>query len=141
MLACTRCCGSGSGGKSRRHLPGACLKAEPRSYVSFQALLVTLDHEQVIAPLLDDLRAQVALAEHGIAQNNMASERQDAQQFQRGFMLVGLGVNADLGENRLMLMSVGGNEMVTRRLTVATAPQRLTVERDRPRRSVLRRRR
>jgi hypothetical protein len=140
MLVCTCSGGRGSGGKSRRNLAGTCLKSEPRSYVSFQALLIAFDREQVVASLLDDLGAQIALAEHRIAHNHTTPKRQNAQQFQGGFMFVGLGINADLSENRSVLMSVGGDQVVTRRLTVATTTQCLAVKGDRLRRTALCRR-
>jgi hypothetical protein len=113
--------GGGSGGKSRRDTAGAGLKAEAGGDVSLQAQLVALDREQVVAALRDDLLAHVTLAEHGIAEDDAALDRQDAQQFESGLVLVALGIDAQLGQHRLVLMGVGGHEMLPRRRVVATA--------------------
>src|SRR5262245_66458134 len=79
-----------SGGKGGGHRPGRRLVAEAGRHVRLQAGLVLLDQEQVVAPPLDDLRAEVALAEQGVADDDAALDRQDAQQLQGGLVLVGL---------------------------------------------------
>jgi hypothetical protein len=128
----TRCGPGGgtSGGKSRRHAPGAGLESEARGYVSLQAQLVTLDREQVVAALLDDLRTQVTLAKHRVAEDDPALDRQDARQFQGRLVLVRLGINPDLGEDGLMLVRVGGDQVLAGRLAIAAAAECLTVEGD-----------
>jgi hypothetical protein len=130
VLTWTRSAGTAAGGKSRRDPAGACLEAEPRGDVSLQSPLVALDRKQVVAALLDDLRAQVALAKHRIAQDDAALDGQDAQQFQSGLVLVGLGIDPDLGEDGVVLMRVGGHEVVPGRRAVAAAAQGLPVEGD-----------
>ena len=103
-----------SGGKSRRDTPRGALKSEADSDVPFQPQLVALDREQVVAPLLDNLGTHVPLTEQGVAQNDAALDRQDAQQLQGGLVFVGLGVHAYLGENGFLFMSVGRHEVVAR---------------------------
>jgi hypothetical protein len=120
---CTRSGAGGgtSGGKSRRDTPGAGLGAEAGGYVPLQAQLVPLDREQVVAALLDDLRAQVALAEQRVAEEDPPRDRQDAQQLQGGLVLVGLGIDLDLGEDGLVPVGIGGDQVLTGRLAVAAA--------------------
>src|SRR5947208_15376323 len=62
--------GGTSGGKSRRDTAGASLEAEAGSDVSLQPQLVAFDCEQVVATFLDDLGAQVALAEQRVAEDD-----------------------------------------------------------------------
>jgi hypothetical protein len=57
--------------------------------------LVVFDHDEVMAAVLDHLRAEVTLAEHRIAGNDPAFEHHPLEQSQRRLVLVGLG--ADLG--------------------------------------------
>jgi hypothetical protein len=78
--------------------------------------------------LLDDLRAQVALAEQRVAEDDPSPDRQDAQQFQSGLVLVGLGIDLDLGQDSVMLVGISGDEVLTGRRAVAAAAQRLAVE-------------
>ena len=78
--------------------------------------------------MLDDLRAQVALAEHGVAEDDLPLDRQDAQQFQGGLVLVGLGIDLDLGEDGLVLVGIGGDQVLTGHRAVAATAQRLAVQ-------------
>lgn len=122
---------SGSGGKSRRNLAGACLEVEPRGYVSLQPKLIAFDREQVVSSLLDDLRTQVALAKHRVTENDAPLERQDAEQFESRLVFVGLGIDAYLRKNGPLLMGESGYQMLARRLAVATATEVFAVEGDR----------
>src|SRR4051812_41630895 len=67
------------GGKGGRDRPGRRLVAEARPHVYLQPWLVALGKEDVVALLLDDLGAHVALAEDGVAQHDLAFDGQDAQ--------------------------------------------------------------
>src|SRR5262249_54990893 len=84
--------GSPSGGKSRGQPPRLLLIGQPGGYVVGQRRLVVLDGQDVIAAAGDDLGAEVALAEEGVASDDAAPQRQDAQQLQSGLVLVGLGI-------------------------------------------------
>lgn len=123
--------GSGSGGKSRRNLAGACLEVEPRGDVSLQAQLIAFDREEVVPFTLDYLRTQVTLAEHGIAKDDMALDRQNAEQFESGLVFVGLGIHPYLPEDSPLLMGKSGHQVVARRVAIVAATQVLAVERDR----------
>src|SRR5205823_6100179 len=107
--------GGTSGGKSRRDTAGASLEAEAGSDVSLQPQLVAFDCEQVVATFLDDLGAQVALAEQRVAEDDLPLDWQDAQQLQGGLVLVGLGIDLDLGEDGLVLVGIGGDQVLTGR--------------------------
>src|SRR5215212_5129675 len=123
--------GGGSGGKSRRNLAGACLEAEPRSYVSLQPKLIAFDREQVVPSLFDDLRTQVTLAKHRVTEDDAPLDRQDAEQFESRLVFVGLGIDAYLREDCLMLMGESGYQMLARRLAITAATEVLAVEGDR----------
>ena len=107
------------------------LVAEPRGDIGVQARLVVLDEEDVVAPLLDDLLAEVALTEDGVADDDPIPNGQQSQQFQGRLVLVGLGIDAHLNEDRFDQRRVGGDQMLSGRLAVAAAPQGLAVERNR----------
>lgn len=78
--------------------------------------------------MLDNLGTHVPLTEQGVAQNDAALDRQDAQQLQGGLVFVGLGVHAYLGENGFLFMSVGRHEVVARQVAIAAATQGFAVE-------------
>jgi hypothetical protein len=93
--------------------------------------LVAFDREQVIATGVDDFLAHVSLAEQGVSEDNPAFERQNAQQFQGSLVFVGLGIDPDLGQDGLVVMSVSGDQMLTGRFAVAAATQGFAIERKR----------
>src|SRR5947209_4621763 len=101
--------GRSSGGKSGGEPPCLLLTAEPRSDVDLQRRLVVLDGEDVIAAGRDDLRADVPLAEQGVAGEDISLHRQDAQQLQGGLVLVGLCMDSQLRPDRLDFRAVGGD--------------------------------
>lgn len=103
---------------------------QTRTYVSDQRWLVVLGEKNVVAPLGHDLGTDVALAEHGVAAEEVAADRQNPQQLQGGLVLVGLGVHADLGEDGLDVRRVGGDEVLTGRIAVMAAAGGLAVEGD-----------
>ena len=51
------------------------------------------------------------MREHGIAADDFALQRQHPQQLQRGLVLVGLGIHPELGQDRLDLRGVGGDQV------------------------------
>ena len=62
--------------------------------------MVAFDKHQVIAPRIDHLSAEIALAEYGIAGDQTPLEDQTLEQSKGGFVLVGL-VLAAVGDGRL----------------------------------------
>jgi len=103
---------------------------EPRSDVDHQRRLVVLDCEDIIAAGRDDRRAEVPLAEQGIAGDDVALHRQDVQQLQGCLVLVGLGIDLDLAQNRLGFGEVGGDEMLAGHFTLPAAARGLAVQGD-----------
>src|SRR5205085_1735695 len=91
--------------------------------------LVRLDGEDVVAAPLDDLLGQVALAEGGVADYDLAPQRQDAQQAQGRLVLVGPGAHAQLAEDGLGLGGVGGHQVLAGDLPLAAAARGLAVQR------------
>jgi hypothetical protein len=71
--------GRPSGGKSRGRSPRLLVVSQPGRHVYRQARLVVLDDQHVVAAGPDDLLADVALAEHGVAGEDVAAHGQDAQ--------------------------------------------------------------
>ena len=129
------CPAGGAVGRSSRGKSGCSplcllLGSEPRTYVSRQRRLVVLDREEVVAAALDDLRANVALAKHRVAGEDLAPSGQDAQQFLGRFVFVGLGIHSDLGQDGLGRRAVGGHEVLSRHFPVTTASRRLAVQGD-----------
>jgi len=92
--------------------------------------LVVLDGQDVIAAAGDDLGAEVALAEEGVASDDAAPQRQDAQQLQSGLVLVGLGIDAHLGQDGLGVGGIGSNEVLAGGLTVLATTHGLAVQGD-----------
>jgi hypothetical protein len=68
--------------------------------------------------------------EHGISGDDLALQSQHAQQFQRGLMFVGLGIHPKLGQDRLDVRGIGGEQVDPGRRAVATAPGGLAVDGD-----------
>jgi hypothetical protein len=54
----------------------------------------------------------------------------DAQQLQGGLMLVGLGIDSDLAQNRLGFGQVGGDEMLAGHFPLPAAARGLAVQGD-----------
>jgi hypothetical protein len=55
-------------------------------------------------------------------------DRQHSQQFQRGLMLVGLGIHPELANDGFDVRGIGRDQVNSRRLAVATATGRLAVD-------------
>lgn len=83
--------------------------AEPGLDVDHRARLVVLSEQQVVAAPVDHLLGQVTLAGGGIAGDDLALQRQDAEQFEGGLVFVGPGIDSDLAQDGLGLGGVGGD--------------------------------
>jgi hypothetical protein len=92
--------------------------------------LVLLDGQDVIAPALDHLFADIAVREHGIACDDSALDREHAQQFQGRLVFVGLGVHPELADHGSDVRGVSRNQVNRGRLAVATPSGGLAVEGD-----------
>jgi len=66
--------GKSSGGKSGRERPCLRVVTQAGAYIHRQAWLVVLDEEDVVAAAFDDLRADITLTEHGIADKDVARD-------------------------------------------------------------------
>ena len=108
--------------------PSLVPECEPGGYVGGQTFLVVLDREEVVPTLADDLRADVLLAEHRVAGDDPALQRQHAEQLQGGLVLVGRGLDAQLGEHGPGGRGVGGQQVGARDLAVPAAAGGLAVD-------------
>jgi hypothetical protein len=90
--------------------------------------LVVLHRQDIITTLVEDGRANVAMGEHGIAGDDLATDRQHPQELQRRLVLVGLGIDPQLGQDRFDLRGRGGDQMDPGGLAVEAAPGGLAVE-------------
>lgn len=97
--------------------------------------MVLLDEEQVMALLADDLRAEITLAEHGVAGDQTALQDQIREQPKAGLMFVGLVEDAvgdgPLGERQPRLVGDDREQMHGLAKAVGTATSRLAVDRER----------
>jgi hypothetical protein len=84
--------------------------------------LVVLDEQDVVAAPRYDLGADVPLAEQSIPDEDPAGQRQDAQQLQGGLVLVGLAIDADLGEDRLGVRGIDRDEVLAGGLAIPATP-------------------
>jgi hypothetical protein len=80
--------------------------------------------------LVDDRRTNIALAKQGVADEQVAPHRQDAQQLQGGLVLIGLGIDAQLGQHGLGLRPIGRNQVLSGHVAVAAAASGLAVQGD-----------
>ena len=62
--------------------------------VGTECRLVFPHGKDVVASPLDHLRTHITVREHGVAGDDLALDREHSQQFQRGLVLVGLGIRA-----------------------------------------------
>src|SRR5260370_35734938 len=84
--------------------------SQPGIYVCCQRRLVVFPGKNVVAAGLDNLRAEVALAEQGIAGEDVPRDRQNTQQSQRRLVFVGLGIDFYLAQNGLGFAAIEGAE-------------------------------
>jgi hypothetical protein len=90
--------------------------------------LVVVNLPEIMASVGDHLMRKVALAEHRVAGDDTPFEGQILQQFEGGFVLVGLGVNTHLAEDAAGPL-VHRREQMDRRVVWAEAATRgLAVE-------------
>jgi hypothetical protein len=94
--------------------------------------LILLDEEQVMAPPVNDLGADVALAEHGVTGDQAAFEGKGLQEPKARLMLIGLVGDAardgPLGERQPRLVGHEGEQVHGLSEAIATAPGRLAVQ-------------
>lgn len=105
-------------------------EGESRLDVGLQSRLIAFDDENIIAPGIDHLLGHIPLAKHGVTDHHFPSERKEPQHFQSGLVFVGFGVHANLGEHGFNGRSIRGNEMLAGHITVSTAAQGFTIDRD-----------
>jgi hypothetical protein len=108
--------------------PFLVLEGQASRYVDGQAWLIVLDDQNVVATTVDDLRTKVTLTEGSVAGKDAALDGHDAEQLQSRFVLVGLGVDAELGHDGLDVRGISGQEVDGGSLTIATAAEALTIE-------------
>jgi hypothetical protein len=75
--------------------------------------LVGLGEEQVVAAPRHDGRAGVALAEQGVADDEAAPDRQQAQRLPGGLVLVGLGIDLHLDQDGFDQRGVGSDQVLS----------------------------
>jgi hypothetical protein len=73
--------------------------------------LVVFDGEHVVAAARPHCFADVLVAEQGVAGDHLALQGQDAQQFEGGLVLIGLGIDAQLAEDGGDLGGVGRQQV------------------------------
>jgi hypothetical protein len=117
-------------------LPLLVFPVQARLDVDRQRRLIVLDREDIVAAVVDDLLAQVTLAEEGIPGDDASADGQDAEQLQGRLVFVGLGIDPHLRQHRRGRAGVGSDEVLARHRTVAAAAQGLAVEGDDRRRFV-----
>ena len=93
--------------------------------------LVLLDRDDVIAATVHDFFTEIPLAKHRVAGDDFALQRQHAQKLQGRLMLVGLGVDAELGDHGADAWGIGGQQVNARHLVAGAAAQSLAVQRNR----------
>ncbi len=89
-----------------------------------QRRLVRLDRPHVVASPAEHLRADVAVREHDVAGDDLALQGQHPQEFQCRFVFVGLGIHAELGQDRFDVRGRNGHQVDPGRVAIATAPMR-----------------
>ena len=87
--------------------------------------MVVLGYQDIVPSPVADVLGHVAVGEHGVAGDHLALDRQHPQQPQGRLVLVGLGVDAELGQDRLDLRGVGGHQVDPGRRAVAAPPRRV----------------
>jgi len=92
--------------------------------------LILLDRDDIVAPAVYDFFAEIPLAKHGVARDDLAAYRQDAQQFQGGFVFVGAGINPHLRDHCRDVRRVGRQQVHAGHLVAGAASQGLAVQGD-----------
>jgi hypothetical protein len=92
--------------------------------------LIVLDRDHVVAAAVDDLFTEIPLAKHRVARDDLAAQGQHAQKLQRRLVLVGLGVDAQLGDHGGDARRVGGQQVDAGHLVTRAATQGLAVQGD-----------
>lgn len=113
--------GSPLGGKKSGLPPLLVLPIQARLDVDHQRRLIVLDREDIVAALVEDLPAQVALAEEGVAREDAAADGHNPQQLQGRFVFVGLGIDPHLRQHGGGRDGVSGDEVLAGHHAVSTA--------------------
>jgi hypothetical protein len=90
--------------------------------------LVLRDRQHVVASSFDHRGAHITVREHGVAGDDFALHREHAQQFQRGFVLVGRGIHPQLAHDGSDIWGIGRHQVDPGRLAVAAAPGGFAVD-------------
>ena len=73
--------------------------------------LVLLHRQHVITSPFDHLRTEIAVREHAIASDDLALDREHPQELQSGLVLIGLGIDPELSQDRLDVRSIGRHQV------------------------------
>jgi hypothetical protein len=92
--------------------------------------LILLDGDHVVTAAVDYLFTEIPLAKHGVAGDDLAPHGQHAQKLQGGFVLIGLGIDAELGDHGADARRIGGQQVDAGHLVAGAATQRLAIEGD-----------
>jgi hypothetical protein len=93
-----------------------------------QFRLVVLNEQQIIAAPIADGLGYIPVREHSIAADQFALHGQDAQETQGGFVLVGLGIDTQLPQDRGVVGGESRQQVDSGDLAVAAALERLAVQ-------------
>lgn len=113
--------GEAEGGKGRR-------RVEQLGDPLLHRRLVVLHVQDVLRPILGKGFGDFRLTEHGVAGDDLALHRGDAQEGQRRLVLVRLGVDADLPDHRLHRRGEQRHQMHRRHVPVVGAAEGFAVE-------------
>jgi hypothetical protein len=92
--------------------------------------LILLDRDHVVTAAVDHLVTEIPLTKHGVPGDDLAAQRQDTQKLQGRLVLVGRGVDAELGDHRADARCVGGQQVNARHLITRAATQGLAIQSD-----------
>jgi hypothetical protein len=93
-----------------------------------QRRLVFLDRQDIVSTSFNYAGAEIALREHCISSDDLASDRQYPQQFQRRFVFVRLAIDSQLGHRGMDLGRIRGDKVDCRCIAVATPTGRFTID-------------
>src|SRR5208337_2546479 len=113
---------------SRASWPGTAIFLSPPPGLIEKLRLVLLHRQDVIASPFDHLRTKIAMREHRVARDDLVLDRQHPQEFRSGLVLVGLGIDPELGQNRFDVRGGDGHQVDAGRAAVATPPGGLAVD-------------
>lgn len=94
-----------------------------------QARLIALDHQQIIAALVDDLSGNVFLAAHSVDTDEKAFYVQGFEQFRNGGDLIALRINAFLAKDDAQVSGESTDDMRRSAGAIGRAKNRLAINR------------